>query len=57
MRRYVCNITVTTTDGRITWATQGFRAWPSKRHTAASRIAREYDTEWAHAEVTSIEEA
>lgn len=57
MKRYVCNITITTADGYKTWATQGFRAWPSKRRSTADRIAREYDSEWAHAEVTSIEEA
>ncbi len=55
MKRYIANITIHR-DGRKTWATQMFTSWPSKRRSTARRIAREYETPWARAEVTSIEE-
>lgn len=56
MKRYIANITVHR-DGRTTWATQMFTSWPSKRRSAANRIARQFDTPWSHAVVMSIEEA
>lgn len=55
MKRYIANITIHR-DGKKQWATQMFTSWPSKRRSTANRIARQYDSEWARAEVTSIEE-
>lgn len=55
MKRYIAHITVNR-DGKASWTTQAFTAWPGKAMAAARRIARDFCDGWAYATVTAIEE-